>query len=71
MIYNARKTPSIYGENRLIDENGGLDYRDTLIEDRMKKIKYIIMVASGKGGVGKSIIAATTSLTLADKGYIW
>ena len=53
----------------MVSGNHGLDYRDTLIMDRMKKIGYIIMVASGKGGVGKSIISATTSLILANKGY--
>jgi len=35
----------------------------------MKNIKKIIAVSSGKGGVGKSLIASTLALTLARKGF--
>jgi ATP-binding protein involved in chromosome partitioning len=35
----------------------------------MKGIAKIIAVSSGKGGVGKSLVASTLALTLAKKGY--
>ena len=35
----------------------------------MKDINKIIAVSSGKGGVGKSLIASTLALTLAQKGF--
>lgn len=46
-----------------------IDYRDILIIRRLKRIKYILMICSGKGGVGKSLISAATALLLAKKGY--
>ncbi len=41
----------------------------SLIDERFSKIKRILVVASSKGGVGKSIIASTLALELAKKGY--
>jgi ATP-binding protein involved in chromosome partitioning len=35
----------------------------------MKEIGKVVAVSSGKGGVGKSIIATTLALALAEKGY--
>jgi ATP-binding protein involved in chromosome partitioning len=46
-----------------------MDYRIDCIEKRLKKIKKIISVASGKGGVGKSLIASSYALILAKKGF--
>ena len=46
-----------------------MDVRTTVIDKRLKKIKRIISVASGKGGVGKSLIATSFALTLTKKGY--
>lgn len=46
-----------------------MDVRTTVIDKRLKKIKRIISVASGKGGVGKSLIATSFALTLSKKGY--
>jgi len=45
------------------------DPRTSIIGERMKDIKKIIAVSSGKGGVGKSLIASTLALTLAQKGF--
>jgi ATP-binding protein involved in chromosome partitioning len=40
-----------------------------VIDKRLSKIKRTIAVASGKGGVGKSLIASTLALNLSKKGY--
>lgn len=46
-----------------------MDVRTTVIKKRLEKIKRIISVASGKGGVGKSLIATSLALILKKKGY--
>jgi ATP-binding protein involved in chromosome partitioning len=46
-----------------------MDARVSVIEKRLSKIKRIICVASGKGGVGKSLVASTLALTFAHKKY--
>ncbi len=45
-----------------------LDYRSVLIPKRFSEIGYTLMVASGKGGVGKSLISAAIALTKASDG---
>ena len=45
------------------------DPRIAIIGERLKEISKIVAVSSGKGGVGKSLIASTLALTLARKGY--
>jgi ATP-binding protein involved in chromosome partitioning len=45
------------------------DPRTTIIDDRLKSIGRIIAVSSGKGGVGKSMVAATLALTLAQENW--
>ena len=45
-----------------------VDPRTSVITERLSKIKRIIAVSSGKGGVGKSLIATTLALTLAHEG---
>ena len=45
-----------------------MDPRVVLIENRLRKIKRIISISSGKGGVGKSVIATTLALALSKLG---
>jgi ATP-binding protein involved in chromosome partitioning len=45
-----------------------MDPRTTVINERLKRIGRIIAVSSGKGGVGKSLVATTLALTLTRKG---
>ena len=46
-----------------------VDPRISIINERLKRVENIIAVSSGKGGVGKSLVASTLALTLAKKGY--
>lgn len=46
-----------------------VDPRTSIIDDRLRNIGRIIAVSSGKGGVGKSLVASTLALALAEKGY--
>lgn len=46
-----------------------VDPRISVIDDRLKEIRHIIAVVGGKGGVGKSLVAATLSLILSKKDY--
>jgi ATP-binding protein involved in chromosome partitioning len=45
-----------------------MDVRTSVIDKRLQKIGKIIAVASGKGGVGKSLVASSLALNLAKKG---
>jgi ATP-binding protein involved in chromosome partitioning len=40
-----------------------------IVKTELPNIKKIIMVTSGKGGVGKSTVASGLALTLAREGY--
>ncbi|MGF3585357.1 MAG: ATP-binding protein [Thermoplasmatota archaeon] len=46
-----------------------MEPRTAVIEKRLSQIKKTIAVASGKGGVGKSLIASSLALYLSKKGY--
>jgi ATP-binding protein involved in chromosome partitioning len=45
-----------------------VDPRTSVITQRLSKIGRIVAVSSGKGGVGKSMVATTLALTLAKRG---
>jgi len=45
-----------------------VDPRTSVINERLSRISRIIAVSSGKGGVGKSMVATTLALTLAHNG---
>jgi ATP-binding protein involved in chromosome partitioning len=45
-----------------------VDPRTSVITERLSGINRIIAVSSGKGGVGKSIVATTLALTLSKRG---
>jgi ATP-binding protein involved in chromosome partitioning len=46
-----------------------LDYRDNLIVKRLEGINHVILVGGGKGGVGKSLVAATMGLLLSRSSF--
>jgi ATP-binding protein involved in chromosome partitioning len=46
-----------------------MEARIDIIDKRLSSIKRIISVASGKGGVGKSLVASSLALNLSKKGY--
>jgi ATP-binding protein involved in chromosome partitioning len=46
-----------------------MEPRTSVIAKRLEHIQRIIAVASGKGGVGKSLVASSLALHLAQKGY--
>lgn len=46
-----------------------MDPRITIISERLRHVKRVIAVSSGKGGVGKSLVASTLALILARKNY--
>ena len=45
------------------------DPRLEVIGRRLEKVKHIIAVSSGKGGVGKSVVASALSLELSSRGH--
>jgi len=45
-----------------------VDPRTSIIDERLSRISRIIAVSSGKGGVGKSMVATTLALSLAHNG---
>ena len=46
-----------------------MDPRISVIDKRLQNIKRIISVASGKGGVGKSLVASSLALNLSKNGH--
>ncbi|MGD9641686.1 MAG: P-loop NTPase [Elusimicrobiales bacterium] len=46
-----------------------IDPRPSVIAERLKRVKRVIAVTGWKGGIGKSVTAATLALLLAKRGY--
>jgi ATP-binding protein involved in chromosome partitioning len=46
-----------------------VDPRTSIIAERLKGVKRVVAVSSGKGGVGKSLVACTLALALTKKGF--
>jgi ATP-binding protein involved in chromosome partitioning len=46
-----------------------VDPRTSVISERLSRIRQLVAVSSGKGGVGKSMVATTLALSLAKEGY--
>jgi ATP-binding protein involved in chromosome partitioning len=46
-----------------------IDPRTSIIDERLRSVKRIVAVTSGKGGVGKSLLASTLALVLVEKGF--
>ncbi|NLB77169.1 MAG: Mrp/NBP35 family ATP-binding protein [Crenarchaeota archaeon] len=46
-----------------------IDPRTSVITQRLARIKHIVAVTSGKGGVGKSIVSTALALSLLKEGY--
>ncbi|MBS7614261.1 ATP-binding protein [Candidatus Bathyarchaeota archaeon] len=46
-----------------------MDPRTAIIDERLKNVRNVIAVSSGKGGVGKTLVASVLALILARNGY--
>lgn len=44
-----------------------MDPRPLIISERLKDVKRVLAVVSGKGGVGKTLVASTMALSLAER----
>ena len=49
--------------------NNEMNEQDAKIASFLKNVKNKLVVMSGKGGVGKSTVAASLALTLSEQGY--
>lgn len=47
----------------------GLDFRKGMVRRRLKKVDNVLLVLSGKGGVGKSVVSAALAALLARNGH--
>lgn len=42
---------------------------EATLQERLKRVKHVILVLSGKGGVGKSSVSTLLALSLAEMGH--
>jgi ATP-binding protein involved in chromosome partitioning len=52
----------------MADEDSIPDFRQGMIRKRLRGVRHVLLVLSGKGGVGKSVVSATLSAQLAASG---
>ncbi len=45
------------------------DFRQGMIRRRLSRVRHVLLVLSGKGGVGKSVVSATLAALLAKSGF--
>jgi ATP-binding protein involved in chromosome partitioning len=57
------------GQSGSCSEDEKQAHRDRMLKESLSHIEHRIMVMSGKGGVGKSTVAANLAVSLARKGY--
>lgn len=60
---------SVCDQKDTCDTRRKMAHEERILNEKMKKIKYKIMVMSGKGGVGKSTVAANLAVRFALDGY--
>jgi len=53
----------------MTETDSGLDFRLGMIGKRLKNVRKVLLVMSGKGGVGKSVVSATLAAQLANSGF--
>jgi len=56
-------------ERQEINDGEELEKREVKLKEALSKIKYKIIIVSGKGGVGKSFVTANLAMAFALKGY--
>jgi ATP-binding protein involved in chromosome partitioning len=51
------------------ENDSRLDFRNLMIKRRLRNVRRVLLVLSGKGGVGKSVVSAALSALMADLGF--
>ena len=57
------------GQSGSCSEDEKQAHQEQMLKENLSRIEHRIMVMSGKGGVGKSTVAANLAVSLARKGY--
>lgn len=73
-VCNSLSQVQTLGDTEVIEMSGPLlteekIQEETKIQDTLKNIKHVIIVMSGKGGVGKSTVSANLATGLSMRGY--
>jgi len=54
----------------MADVDSASDFRQGMIRRRLGGVRHVLLVLSGKGGVGKSVVSATLAAELAVSGFV-